>query len=124
MSTGTLKTRISKVVILACLATLLSAGYALDAAAVFHDRRMGSEGPEVVIAVEQKSAFLAYVMRQQVPSDPQLKRVSVGDTLPDSAIRYYDSPLRYGAPFYRWSVIGEEVVIADPTTGLVLQVVE
>ena len=124
MSAGTLKTRISGVVILACLAALLSACYALDGAAVFHDRRMGSEGPEVVIAIDQKSAFLAYVMRQQIPSDAQLKRVSVGDTLPDSDVRYYDIPLRYGAPFYRWSVIGEEVVIADPTTGRVIQVVE
>ena len=124
MSAGTLKTRISGVVILACLATLLSAGYALDATSVFHDRRMGSEDPEVVITVDQKSVFLAYVMRQQIPSDPQLKRVSVGDTLPNCAMRYYNIPLRYGAPFYRWSVIGEEVVIADPTTGLVVQVIE
>jgi len=124
MSAGTLRARISTGVILVSLATLLDAGYALDATAVFHDRRKGSEDPEVVIAVNQKSAFLAYVVRRQIPSAPQLKRVSVGDTLPDFAVRYYNIPLRYGAPFYRWSVIGEEVVIADPTTGRVIQVVE
>ena len=89
MSAGTLKTRISGVVILACLAPLLSAGYALDAAAVFHDRRMGSEDLEVVIAIDQKSAFLAYVMRQQIPSMHSLSacrsetlcRISQSDTM-------------------------------------------
>jgi Protein of unknown function (DUF1236) len=57
-------------------------------------------------------------------SDPQIKRMSLGDTLPDSGVRYYEIPLRYGAPFYRCVVIGEEVVISDPRTGRVIQVVD
>ena len=57
-------------------------------------------------------------------SDPEIKRVSAGDTLPDLGVRYYEIPLRYGAPFYRCVVIGEGVVIADPSTGRVIQVVD
>ena len=79
---------------------------------------------EVVIVADQKPAVLAYVRRRNMQSDPEIKHVSVGDTLPDSGIRYYEIPLRYGAPFYRCVVIGEEVVIADPSTGRVIQVVD
>jgi hypothetical protein len=124
MSAGTVKPRISKVAILGCLAAALGASYALDASSALRDGRSGSEGPGVVITVDQRPAFLAYVRRRQMHSDPLLKRVSVGDTLPDSGVRYYEIPLRYGAPFYRCVVIGEEVVIADPSTGRVIQVVD
>ena len=88
MSAATLKTRISWVVILVCLATLLSAGYALIPAAVLHDRRDGSKDREIVTAVDQKSAFLEYMMRQQIPSDENLKPVSAGDAPPKSDVSY------------------------------------
>lgn len=57
-------------------------------------------------------------------SDPRLERVSVGDLLPELSARYYEIPLRYGAPFYRCAVIGEEAVIVDPSTGRVIQVLD
>jgi Protein of unknown function (DUF1236) len=57
-------------------------------------------------------------------SNPLVKRVSVGDLLPDSGVTYYDILLRYGAPFYRCVVIGEKTVIADPSTGRIIQVVD
>ena len=65
-----------------------------------------------------------YVRRRQVQSDPQLKRMSVGDVLPDSGVRYLGIPLRYGAPFYRCAIIGGDVVIVDPSTSRVIQVIE
>jgi Protein of unknown function (DUF1236) len=111
-----------KVAIAACAATL-GAGYTLDSTSHFLNGTIGSEGSEVVIVADQKPAFLAYVRRRKMQSYPQIKRVSAGDTLPDSGVRYYEIPLRYGAPFYRCVVIGEEVVIADPSTGRVIQVV-
>ena len=55
---------------------------------------------------------------------PELKRMSVGDILPESGVRYYDIPLRYGAPFYRCVVIGDRVAIVDPSTGGVIQVID
>lgn len=124
MSAGTVKLRISKAVILGCLAAVLVASYALDASSALRDGRSGFEGPGVVITVDQRPAFLAYVRRRQMYSDPLPKRVSVGDVLPDSGVRYYEIPLHYGAPSYRCVVIGEEVVIADPSTGRVVQVVD
>ena len=123
MSAGTYKRKIFRAAIAACAATL-GAGYALDSTSHFLNGTIGSEVSEVVIVADQKPAFLAYVRRRKMQSDPEIKRVSVGDTLPDSGVRYYEIPLRYGAPFYRCVVIGEEVVIADPSTGRVIQVVD
>jgi hypothetical protein len=124
MSAGTVKRRISQAVILGCLAAALAASYVLDASSALRDVRSDSEGPGVVITLNERPAFLAYVRRRQMHSDPLLKRVSVGDVLPDSGVSYYEIPLRYGAPFYRCVVTGEEVLIADPSTGRVIQVVE
>ena|SRR5271167_1458522 len=121
MSAGTYKRKIFKVAIAACVTTVLGAGYALDATSHFLNGKIGSE---VVIAADQRPAFLAYVRRRKMQSDPQIKRVSVGDILPDSGVRYYEIPLSNGAPFYRCVVIGEEVVIADPSTGRIIQVVD
>jgi hypothetical protein len=124
MSAGTLKQRISKAVMLACAATVLGASYALDARSRFRDERSSFESPSDVIAAFQKPAFLAYMKRRQMQSNPQLKHVSVGDILPDSSVRYYGIPLRYGAPLYRCAVIGEQVVIVDPRVGRVIQVID
>jgi hypothetical protein len=126
MSAGTVKRRISEAAILGCLAAALGAGYALDASSALRDRdgQSGSEGPGVFITLNERAAFLACVRRRQMQSDPQLSHVSEGDILPDSGVRYYEIPLRYGAPFYRCVVIGEEVLIVDPGTSRVVQVVD
>jgi hypothetical protein len=123
MSSLTRKPGTTKVVILACLATVLGAGYVQNALSSSHDGSSSAGGAEVVIAVDQKPTFLAYVKRHQMRSR-LVDRVAVGDILPDSGVTYYDIPLHYGAPFYRCAVIGEQVVIADPRSGRVIQVVD
>ncbi len=125
VSAETRKRRMFKILILASAATVLSASYAFDATS----RRETRTGAGDVISASQKPEFLAYVKRRQMQSDPQLtdpqlKRVSVGDVLPDSSVRYYGIPLRYGTPFYRFVVIGEEAVIVDPSTGRIIQVID
>ena len=129
VSAETRKGRMFKILILASAATVLSASYAFDATSRFRETRSGAEDAGDVISASQKPEFLAYVKRRQTQSDPQLanpglKRVSVGDVLPDSSVRYYGIPLRYGAPFYRFVVIGEEAVIVDPSTGRIIQVID
>lgn len=112
--------RISKGMTLACAAVALVAIYAQNA---LSDGSSGSDRGEVVISVDQKPAFLTYVKRQHMQSGLLVKHVSVGDILPDSGVIYYGIPLSYGAPFYRCVVIDGEIVIADPSTGRVIQVV-
>jgi hypothetical protein len=123
MSVRTRNLRISKGTTLACAAVALGAIYAQNALSGSRDGSGGSDGAEV-ITVDQKPAFLAYVKRHQMHSDLLVNRVSVGQVLPDYGVIYYDIPLRYGAPFYRCVVIGEQVVIADPSTGRVIQVID
>jgi hypothetical protein len=124
MSAGTVKRRLARAAIFGCLAAALGGSYALDAWSALRGGRSGFEGPGVVITLDERPAFLAYVRRRQMHSDPLLKRVAVGDVLPDSGVSYYEIPLRYGAPFYRCVVIGEEVVIIDPSTSRVIQVLD
>ena len=121
MSARAYNLRISKAMTLACAAVALGACYALNAISDPHD---GSSSSDVIISGDQKPALLAYVKRHRTHSDPLVQHVSVGDILPDSCVIYYDFPLRYGAPFYRCIVFGEKVVIADPSTGRVIQVVD
>ena len=53
---------------LACMATVLGARYALDATLTLRDRKGGYESSANVIAADQKPEFLAYVRRQQAQS--------------------------------------------------------
>jgi hypothetical protein len=124
MSVQTRNLRISKAMTIACAAVALGAIYAQNALSGSRDGSGASDGAEVVITVDQKTAFLAYERQRQMRSDLLLKHVSAGDILPDSGVIYYDIPLRYGAPFYRCVVVGEQAVIADPSTGRVIQVID
>ena len=124
MSVGPLNPRLFKAVMLACAVTVIGATYAVDAMSCIRDGGSGHEGPGDVIAGFQKPTFLAYVKLRHIRSDQKVKQVSVGDNLPDWGVRYYGIPLRYGYPFYRFAVIGEEVVIVDPSTGRVVQVID
>ena len=56
---GTYKGRLSKAVMLACVATVLGASYALDATLTLRDRRGGYESSADVIGAYQKPEFLA-----------------------------------------------------------------
>src|SRR5271165_2748030 len=69
MSAGTYKRKIFRAAIAACAATL-GAGYALDSTSHFLNGTIGSEASEVVIAADQRPAFLAYVRRRKMQPDP------------------------------------------------------
>jgi hypothetical protein len=120
MRTGFYKGTLFKTLTIACVATALGGSYALDATVALR----GYKHPGDVITVDQRPAFLAYVRRRQMLSDLDLKHVSVGDVLSDSGVKYYEIPLSYGAPFYRCAVIADEVVIVEPSTDRVIQVVD
>lgn len=124
MGARTPNLRISKAMTLACVVVALGASYAQNALSSSRDGSSDSDGGEVINSVDQKSCYISCVKRKQTYSDLSVKQVSVGDVLPDYGVIYYGIPLRYCAPFYRCVVIGEKVVIADPSKGCVVQVVE
>lgn len=116
--------RISKAMMLSCVAVALGVSYAQHALGGSRNGSSGLVCAEVIITVDQKSAFLGYVKRHKMHSGLLVRAVSVGDILPSAGVIYYDIPLRYGASFHRCVVIGQQVVIADPSTGRVIQVVD
>jgi hypothetical protein len=77
MSARTPNLRISKAMRLACVAVALGAIYARIPLSDSRDGTSGPDGAEVVITVEQTSAFLAYVKRQQMHSDLFVKTASL-----------------------------------------------
>ena len=55
------------------------------------------------IAVERRSAFREYIVRERVPSYTIPDRVIVGGVLPEAGVTYYDVPQSYGVTSYRYS---------------------
>ena len=104
---------------MAYIVVALGAGYALNASGESQYGRTRG-----VIAADQKSSFLAYVKRRHMRSSTSLERLSVGDVVPDSGVTYYDIPFGYGAASYRCSIIGGDILIVDPNTRRVVEVVK
>lgn len=124
MSAGIYKGTLHKVVMLACVVMVLVGSYSLDATLALRDRGNGYKGLGDVnrrraeISVSRLYDATASTLRCTAQA-----RVGRSHTAGFSR-RCYDVPVRYGDPFYRWSIIGEEDVIADPATGRVLRVID
>jgi hypothetical protein len=76
------------------------------------------------IAVDQRSAFREYVVRERVPTYTIPDRVIVGGVLPEAGITTYDVPQTYGPTPYRYTVVNGQTVLVEPRTRRIVQVVE
>lgn len=76
------------------------------------------------IAETQQPQFRQYVVQQGVPSYTYSGDVSVGTTLPSSGVTYYEVPATYGVKQYRYTRVNNRVVLVDPSTGRVVQVIQ
>jgi hypothetical protein len=76
------------------------------------------------IAVEQRSAFRDYVVRERVPTYTVPDRVIVGATLPDAGVTIYDVPQTFGATPYRYTVVNGRTVLVEPRSRRIVQVIE
>jgi len=77
-----------------------------------------------LIGIKEKPRFKQYVIEQQ----PQVYRydqpVAVGAVLPAEGIQYYEVPAEYGHVTYRYAYVNDEVVLVDPGTHRIVQVVQ
>ena len=48
----------------------------------------------------------------------------VGATLPSSGVEYYEVPAEYGVSGYRYTVVNDKVVLVEPRTHRVVQIIE
>ncbi len=76
------------------------------------------------IAVEQRPAFREYVVEQRVPAFNIPDRVTVGATLPEAGVTYYDVPQRFGATTYRYTVVNGETVLIEPRSRRIVEVLD
>jgi hypothetical protein len=76
------------------------------------------------IAVEQRSAFRDYVVRERVPTYTVPDRIIVGATLPDAGVTIYDVPQTFGTTPYRYTVVNGRTVLVEPRSRRIVQVIE
>ena len=75
------------------------------------------------MAEQQQPRFRQYVVTQGRPSYRVQEEVRVGAVLPSSGVTYYEVPAEYGVQNYRYTIVNDQVVLVDPGTRRVVQVV-
>src|SRR5437016_1773694 len=79
----------------------------------------------VVIAPEQRTAIKEYVVKERIRPHRMESRVQVGTTLPAN-VELAPVPETWGPTFrsYRYMYTGDNVVLVDPSTRRVIEVIE
>ena len=72
----------------------------------------------------EQPRFRQYVVQQGVPSYTYSGDVVVGSVLPSSGVTYYEVPSTYGVREYRYTRVNNRVVLVDPSTRRIVQVIE
>jgi hypothetical protein len=75
------------------------------------------------LADQQQPQFRQYVVTQGRPSYRYQEDVRVGAVLPSSGVTYYEVPEQYGVREYRYTVVNDQVVLVDPRSHRIVQVV-
>ena len=76
-----------------------------------------------VLGVEQRPRFRQYVIREHRPSFVYSEQLAVGTVLPAEGVEYYEVPAEYGATKYRYTVVNDQVVLVEPGTRRIVQIV-
>src|SRR5690242_20309350 len=79
----------------------------------------------VVVSPEQRTVIREYVTKEHVRPHKLQSRVAVGATLP-ADVELAPVPETWGPTFhsYRYVYTGDDVVLVDPSTRRVIQVIE
>ena len=77
-----------------------------------------------LLGVDQRPRFREYVVAEHRPSYRWDERVVVGATLPTAGVDYYEVPDEYGVRGYRYTVVNDRVVLVEPRTHKIVQIIE
>jgi uncharacterized protein DUF1236 len=77
-----------------------------------------------LLGVDQRPRFRQYVVREGRPSYRYQEDVRVGAVLPSSGVQYYEVPQEYGVREYRYTVVNDRVVLVEPRTRRIVQIIE
>lgn len=73
---------------------------------------------------DQRPRFREYVVTQRRPSYVYREELRDGVVLPSEGIEYYDVPPEYGVRDYRYTVVNDHVVLVDPRTRRVVEIID
>jgi Protein of unknown function (DUF1236) len=77
-----------------------------------------------LLGVEERPRFRQYVAREARPSYRYQDEVRVGAVLPQSGVEYYEVPAEYGVREHRYTVVNNRVVLVEPRSRRIVQIVE
>ncbi|MEH3145047.1 MAG: DUF1236 domain-containing protein [Methylobacterium frigidaeris] len=76
-----------------------------------------------LLGVDDRPRFRSYAVRQHRSYDWD-GDVAVGTVLPPSGVSYYEVPSDYGIRGRRYTVVNDRVVLVDPATRRIVQIVD
>jgi Protein of unknown function (DUF1236) len=78
-----------------------------------------------LLGVDQRPRFREYVVREHIPSSRLGEPVTVGTVLPPKSITFYSIPREFGVPpEYRYAMINDQVVLVEPTSRRIVEVID
>jgi hypothetical protein len=80
-------------------------------------------GIKGLLGIDDRPRFRQYVVAQHHPSIAYQGDVVVGTVLPPT-VTYYEVPADYGVTTYRYTVVNDRIVMVEPGTRRVVQIVE
>lgn len=86
---------------------------------------VGGVGGAVVGAIigDNTPRFQRYVVEQRVPSYTYAEPVAVGTVLPNDGVVYREVPAEYGQTDYRYTVVNDRIVLVEPRSRRIVQVI-
>lgn len=76
-----------------------------------------------LLGVDDRPRFRSYAVRQHRSYDWD-GDVAVGTVLPSTGVSYYEVPADYGIRGRRYTVVNDRVVLVDPGTRRIVQVID
>jgi hypothetical protein len=85
----------------------------------------GVTGVAGLLGIDQRPRFREYVMREHIPAYRIHEPVTVGMVLPSPSVTLYAIPREFGVPpDYRYAVVNEKVVLVEPTSREIVDVID
>jgi hypothetical protein len=75
--------------------------------------------------VEERPRFHEFVLRQHHIPFRHHEEVRIGVVLPEAGVTFYEVPTEYHVrPGYRYTIVNDRVVIVDPRTRRIEEIIE
>jgi hypothetical protein len=77
-----------------------------------------------ILGVDDRPRFREYALRERRASYRYREDIGVGTELPESGVDYYDVPAEYHARNYRYAYVNDRLVLVDPQTHRIVEIIE